>query len=258
MDKRYQVFVSSTFADLQEERKRVIQTLIQMDCIPAGMELFPAIDEEQLKFIKRIIDDCDYYLVIVGGRYGSVTPDGISYYALEKGLKVIAFLHENPDEIAFSKSEKESDLRERLRAFREKLSASRLVKFWNKPEELPGLVALNLPQTIKTYPATGWIRADQIPTIEILAELNETRKRNLELETAGMFIVKLTLPNLCNDLFLIETSVFLHCRQRMQFDRGQSIRRIDQDSALRMVTISTRTTTCSSSEASKNSRGMSE
>lgn len=45
MDKRYQVFVSSTFTDLKEERKHVIQTLMEMDCIPAGMELFPAIDE---------------------------------------------------------------------------------------------------------------------------------------------------------------------------------------------------------------------
>lgn len=53
MDKRYQVFVSSTFTDLEEERKHVIQTLMEMDCIPAGMELFPAIDEGQWEFIKK-------------------------------------------------------------------------------------------------------------------------------------------------------------------------------------------------------------
>ena len=54
MDTRYQVFVSSTFADLEEERKNVIQTLMEMNCIPAGMEFFPAIDEEQFEFIKAI------------------------------------------------------------------------------------------------------------------------------------------------------------------------------------------------------------
>lgn len=53
MDKRYQVFVSSTFADLKDERSNVIQTLMEMDCIPAGMELFPALDEEQFEFIKK-------------------------------------------------------------------------------------------------------------------------------------------------------------------------------------------------------------
>src|SRR6185503_5392570 len=112
MDKRYQVFVSSTYADLQHERQRVIQALMEMDCIPSGMELFPAADEEQLKFIKRVIDDCDYYLLIIGGRYGSVGADGVSYteqeyeYAVSRGLKVIAVIHENPDEIPFGKSEK--------------------------------------------------------------------------------------------------------------------------------------------------------
>ena len=92
MEKRYQVFVSSTYADLKDERQKVIQTLMELDCIPSGMELFPAMDEEQWQFIKNIIDDCDYYLLIIGGRYGSLAEDGISYtekeydYAIEKGL----------------------------------------------------------------------------------------------------------------------------------------------------------------------------
>ena len=49
MDKRYQVFVSSTYTDLKDERSAIFQTLMEMDCIPAGMELFPAADEEQLQ-----------------------------------------------------------------------------------------------------------------------------------------------------------------------------------------------------------------
>ena len=99
MDKRYQIFVSSTYADLKEERQRVIQALMEMDCIPAGMELFPAADEEQWLFIKKVIDDCDYYLLVLGGRYGSTTSDGISYtekefdYAVSIGLKVVALIH---------------------------------------------------------------------------------------------------------------------------------------------------------------------
>jgi hypothetical protein len=67
MEKRYQVSVSSTFADLHQEREAVIRTLMEMDCIPAGMELFPAANEEQFKFIKKVIDDCDYYLLIIWG-----------------------------------------------------------------------------------------------------------------------------------------------------------------------------------------------
>jgi hypothetical protein len=188
MEKRYQVFVSSTYADLREERQRVIQALMEMDCIPSGMELFPAADEEQWHFIKRVIDDCDYYLLIIGGRYGSTTPQGMSYtekeydYAIEKGMKVVALLHGNPDEIPLGKSEGDPELRGRLKAFREKVASSRLVKFWRTADELPGLVALSLSKTIKTYPAVGWIRADQAANTQLLNDLNELRKKKDELE----------------------------------------------------------------------------
>jgi hypothetical protein len=190
MDKRYQVFISSTYVDLKEERQAVIQTVIKADCIPAGMELFPAADEEQLAFIKRVIDDCDYYLLIIGGRYGSVDKTGISYtereydYAVSKGLKVIALIHGSPDEIPVKKSELDPEFRERLQKFKEKVKTGRLVQFWNNSAELPGLVALNLLNAIRTYPAIGWVRADKVANVEVLSEINELRKRNAELQTS--------------------------------------------------------------------------
>jgi hypothetical protein len=187
MDKRYQVFVSSTYADLKEERRAVIQTVIESNCIPAGMELFPAADEEQLAFIKRVIDDCDYYLLIIGGRYGSVDETGLSYteqeydYAVERGLWVIALLHENPDEIPFGKSEKEPAAREKLQKFREKVSKGRLVKFWKNATELPGLVSRNLSHAMSAHPAVGWVRADRVASEEVLSEINDVRKQNGQL-----------------------------------------------------------------------------
>lgn len=132
MDKRYQVFVSSTYVDLKEERQSVLQTLMEMDCIPAGMELFPAADEEQWEFIKKVIDDCDYYLLIVGGRYGSTAEDGLSYtekefdHAVSKGIKVIALLHKSPGELPLSKSEISESLSAKLDAFRKKSALAAL------------------------------------------------------------------------------------------------------------------------------------
>src|SRR4051794_20465152 len=79
MDKRYQVFVSSTYTDLPDARQAVLMTLLTMDCVPAGMEMFGAVDEEQFEFIKRVIDDSDYYVLIIGGRYGTEALDGRSY-----------------------------------------------------------------------------------------------------------------------------------------------------------------------------------
>jgi hypothetical protein len=184
MDKRYQVFVSSTYTDLKDERRAIIQTLLEMDCIPAGMELFPAADEEQFQFITRIIDDCDYYVLIIGGRYGSLALDGLSYtekeydYARAKGLKVLAFLHEKPDSLPLDKVDTAPDRREKLEAFRKKAMTSTVAKLWSEVTSLPAMVAVSLPRTIKLHPAIGWVRANQVASVEILNELNELRLEN--------------------------------------------------------------------------------
>ncbi|MDY6449806.1 DUF4062 domain-containing protein [Acinetobacter faecalis] len=188
MDKRYQVFVSSTFTDLEEERKHIIQTLMEMDCIPAGMELFPAADEEQWDFIKKVIDDCDYYLLLIGGRYGSLSPEGIGYtemeydYAVAKGMKVLALVHGAPDNLAQIKCEKDPILQEKLSNFREKVCTGRLVKFWENTDQIAGMVALSLTKTIKMYPAIGWVRADLVPNEDTSKEILKLQHTISDLE----------------------------------------------------------------------------
>src|SRR5713226_5081393 len=111
MNKRYQVFVSSTYEDLHEERREVMQALLALDCIPTGMELFPAADDDSWTHIERFIAGCDYYVVIVSGRYGSKGPAGKSYtemeydHAVKAGIPVLAFLHKDPGMIRADKTE---------------------------------------------------------------------------------------------------------------------------------------------------------
>ncbi len=183
-DVRYQVFVSSTYADLREERQAVIQALLEIDCIPAGMELFPAANEEQFSFIKRVVDLSDYYVLIIGGRYGSITSEGISYteleydYALETGKPVCAFVHSDPGSIIQAKTETTEALALKLEAFREKVRGGRLVKMWKNSEELPGKVAIALNHAIKNYPSPGWIRGNQGVSIDMYKDLEELRREN--------------------------------------------------------------------------------
>lgn len=190
MDKRYQVFISSTYSDLKEERNKVMQTVMALDCIPSGMELFSAIDAEQLEFIKKIIDDCDYYILIIGGKYGSMTEDGISYteqeynYAVSKEIPVLAFLHNNVNQLPCDKIDLDSSKREKLEAFRDNVKTGRLVQFWDNADQLNGQVAVSLTQTIKTYPAVGWVRANIQTNVETLQELNDLHK---ELEQLRKF-----------------------------------------------------------------------
>jgi len=189
-DKRYQIFVSSTLLDLRDERQRVLRVLLELDCIPAGMELFPASDEERWSLIRRVIDDCDYYIVIVGGRYGSVDPEGISYtereyeYAVTAGKPVLGFVHGNPDQIEYGKSEKDDLAREKLSAFRKKVQQL-VCREWTTGEELAAAVTTSLHQEMIRKPGIGWIRGDAAVPPEVRVELAELRERVSKASTAS-------------------------------------------------------------------------
>jgi Domain of unknown function (DUF4062) len=189
MDIRYQVFLSSTFNDLQEERRKVFDVLMKMNCIPAGMELFPAADDEQFEFIKRVIDNCDYYVLIIGGRYGSISSDGISFtrkeflYATERGIRVISFLHEEPSKLSVEKSDIDSEKIKKLADFRSEVSQNRVVSYWHNAEDLSAKVILGLQNAISTYPAVGWVRGNKISSAESVAEILSLRKENEALKS---------------------------------------------------------------------------
>lgn len=186
-EKRYQVFVSSTFKDLEVERQEVMHALLELDCIPAGMELFPAADETQWNLIKRVIDDCDYYILILAGRYGSIGPDGLSYtemefqYALDTKKPVIAFTHRAPGKISADNSESSDEGKAKLAAFR-KLAEERLCKQWETAQELGSVVSRSLIQLIKSTPAIGWVRANELADKEATLELLQLRRRVDELK----------------------------------------------------------------------------
>lgn len=166
MKKKYSVFISSTFIDLVEERETIRKLVIDMGYIPLGMESFPATNEEQFGYIQKVIDDSDYYILVIGGRYGSVTNDGISYtekeydYAVGKKKVVLAFVHESPDEFPAKVIDKDPTLKEKLDAFRTKATQGRVVKFWNNKDQLGYQAMTSLHQAVDNYPTVGWVRGD--------------------------------------------------------------------------------------------------
>lgn len=96
---RFQIFVSSTYTDLYPVRRKVTEHILSMNHIPAGMEMFSASGQQQWKTIQKSIDNSDYYVLIVGERYGSISEaEGISYtekefnYARSRGIPTLCFL----------------------------------------------------------------------------------------------------------------------------------------------------------------------
>ncbi len=182
MEKKYQVFVSSTYLDLIEERRQVMQTLLELDCIPVGMELFPAADDDQWTLIKRLIDDCDYYIVIVGGRYGSINENGVSYtrmeyeYALTKKIPIIGFVHGDSGSITPSKSETDTILKAKLDDFKSFVQ-KKMVKQWTNPDDLGSQVSKSLVKLIKEKPRDGWVKASYLPSEDTMNEILDLRKQ---------------------------------------------------------------------------------
>jgi hypothetical protein len=187
MDRRHQVFISSTYGDLKDERAEIIQALLELDCIPAGMELFPAATSEAWDLIKGVIDDSDYYCLVIAGRYGSVDASGISFtekeydYALSQKKPVMAFFHADPESLAASRTEKTDLGKKQLEEFRKKVEQAHHRRQWSTPAELGGLVSRGLVNMRKTNPSEGWIRGRFAATEGHLVELAELRARVAEL-----------------------------------------------------------------------------
>jgi hypothetical protein len=181
MEKRFQVFVSSTYEDLREERQEVIQALLELDCIPSGMELFPAATDDQWSIIKKVIDDCDYYIVLVAGRYGSIGKENKSYtqmeyeYAVEVQKPLLGFIHQAPSEIAAAKTESTEAGRTLLDTFRS-LVKQRPVKTFRTPSELGSVVSRSIVKLMNSHPASGWIRADEAVSELSASEILKLRK----------------------------------------------------------------------------------
>lgn len=188
--KKYQVFISSTYTDLQNERKKVRDAILSIYHFPVGMEMFGAANEEQWEVIKETIDTSDFYVLIIGQRYGSVItegPDaGISYtekefrYAKEQGIPILAFLID--DNVPVKPDDVEREHCPEFKAFKDSVKSARMVDFWKSSDDLAQKVTAALYKQISRTKRPGWIRGDSIDVEKSLKEIVELSKQNRELE----------------------------------------------------------------------------
>ena len=180
MKKMYRVFVSSTYEDLQDERLKILNALLSISCIPSGMELFSAASEEQFSYIKKVIQDVDYFIIIIAGRYGSIAKDGKSYtqkefeYAQKLNIPTLAFIHNKTEELPYKYTEQTDIGKEKLSKFKEKVCKNRLVAFWNNGDELISKIIIGLQNEMRSHPQNGWIKNENVDDgTKLVAELQQ-------------------------------------------------------------------------------------
>ena len=199
MEKKYQIFISSTYTDLIEAREKVRDAILTMMQFPIGMEMFSAADEEQWEIIQDTIDSSDYYVLIVGHRYGSVieTGDdaGISYtekefrYAEEKKLPILAFILSDKAKVEIANLETDTEKRQKLEVFKAYVTTGgRTVEWWKTTDELARKVTAALYKQMGRKKRPGWVRGDSFDIEASHAEILALNKmvRDLQEENANL------------------------------------------------------------------------
>lgn len=152
------------------------------------MELFPPSDEAQWQYIKRVIDQCDYYILILAFRYGSIDEDtGLSYtekeymYAESLGKPIIAFLRRSAEGLDHTFVEKDVRSQKKLDKFRSHVM-KKLIKTYSDTLELYGCAMHGIQHLKNTRPEGGWVPARLLPPKPIQEELDALRTENEALK----------------------------------------------------------------------------
>lgn len=138
-----------------------------------------------------MIDECDFYLLVIGGRYGSIDEEtGISYmekeynYAKAKGLPVLVLIKEPS---AITESEKDTgdgkyDKMEKLDEFRERVKNDKnTVDFFTDLNSLKYVASPTFSNAINYVDDNaGWVRYRDIVDV-INEEVEGRNKANAEL-----------------------------------------------------------------------------
>ncbi len=218
MEKKYQVFISSTYEDLKDERRLVQEAILEKKMIPRCMETFSPSDKSQWEIIEKVIEECDCFFLILAGRYGSYDNiDKIGFtekefdYAVRLNKPIYAFLHKNIEQLPLEKSETNSTMRQKLKKFRKKAETDRYVGFWVNPYELKAQAINALNNFIDSNPTGGWIQVSKKCAISKVPPVFITTKQQLEdklsLKERESGATKIRLVNYAGTSFLANKSI---------------------------------------------------
>ncbi|AWK86232.1 DUF4062 domain-containing protein [Azospirillum thermophilum] len=174
-NKKFQIFVSSTYKDLIEERDVVFKTVVDLLHIPLGMERFISSAGDKISYIKKQIDQADYFFLILGVRYGEKEKSsGKSYteleyeYALSQKIPVIAFVmteEARKESISRNPSIIDGDDTEAFIRFRNRVQADPIVMPWKDRSELAVFCQRALIHHFEFTPRPGWVRFNEVDQI---------------------------------------------------------------------------------------------
>jgi len=150
------VFISSTYADLQPHREKIEEILNRIEGRFRSMRFFGSREGDPLKECIDKLRECNYYLAVIGHRYGSIHPDSrLSFTELEyeeaKRLEISRHIYIASEKVTLQAAHVEPDeTRKQLDLFKQKLKKENAIVPFDSPEDLAAKVVsdilLNLSQ----------------------------------------------------------------------------------------------------------------
>lgn len=201
MNKKLQVFISSTFLDLKEDREVAVESVLSAGHIPAGMELFTAGNESQWETIKRWIDASDIYMLILGGRYGSIEEkSNLSYieleynYAIEKKKPFFSLVmsEEFLDKRVHEKGKTilELEYPQKYQDFKNKV-LTKMCKFYSDSKDIKIAIYETLKDFNDRFNLAGWVSGRELPDITLYQkEIADLKEKIMTIHTEKNELLK--------------------------------------------------------------------
>ena len=231
LSKKLQIFVSSTYLDLKDERiQKAVEGILRAKHIPAGMELFIPSNKSQWDIIKEWIKDSDLLFLILGGRYGSIESEsGKSYtqleyeFALKNNIPVFSIVlneqylankKSNSIELKVYEHEVEEPSLEKYNFFK-RIVMSNLVSVVEDINQISTEVSLALQEFLRKdeteYNFRGWVRGQEKLSSKFNLEhyvrsyIDDRRRNGLAINTIDSYTRELSIfQNYFHDLMIAE------------------------------------------------------
>jgi len=185
-NKMYSAFISSAYESLRDERSLVIESLLDYRVFPICMEHFTASSSGRFSDIEELIDDSDFFILLLGSRYGSCDENGISWtereydYAVDTGKMTLALICDELSELI--KLDDRSSLSEdqlRQIAFCEKISFARTI---TKDLPIPRIIG-QFFSPVNFERCAGWVRTEN--EVRSQCKLEKWQQEHMAYNLAG-------------------------------------------------------------------------
>lgn len=198
MERKLKVFISSTYEDMQMERDIAFQALLKNGNIVGGMEFFTGDNIEKFEVIKTDINDSDIFILILGGRYGTICKEtNKSFIHMEyeyaKSISIPTGVIVISDKLLMQKKQQAySDGKTYYNEGSEKYDyfsqnvLSKMVSYYSNDNELSLNLITTISKMCSKYKIDGWIKCNDESLKSYLSQLSFDKL----IELSGSTIVK--------------------------------------------------------------------